>query len=100
MLRKLNSFLNIVIGSFLGVFIGFGIYKFWHFKNLSQFICHAVCTVVHRVTVGWCHGGSFGGRMYYPKANYLEKIKAITSRLLGSRRERKSGICRIKERCL
>ena len=33
MLRKLNSFLNIVIGSFIGVFIGFGIYKFWHFKT-------------------------------------------------------------------
>ena len=27
--------------------------------------------------------------MYCPKAGYLEKIKAITSRLLGSRRERK-----------
>ncbi len=24
---------NIVIGSFIGVFIGFGIYKFWHFKT-------------------------------------------------------------------
>ena len=24
--------------------------------------------MVHRVTVGWCLGGSFGGRMYYPKA--------------------------------
>ena len=33
MLRKLNCFLNIVIGSFIGVFIGFGIYKFWHFKT-------------------------------------------------------------------
>ncbi len=31
--RKLNCFLNIVIGSFIGVFIGFGIYKFWHFKT-------------------------------------------------------------------
>ena len=30
--------------------------------------------------------------MYCPKAGYLEKIKAITSRLLGSRRERKIGI--------
>ena len=45
--------------------------------------------MVHRVTVGWCHGGRCGGRMYYPKADYLEKVKAITSRLLGSRRERK-----------
>ena len=33
MLRKLNCFLNIVIGSFIEVFIGFGIYKFWHFKT-------------------------------------------------------------------
>ena len=33
MLRKLNCFLNIVIGSFIGVFIGFGIYKFWNFKT-------------------------------------------------------------------
>ena len=33
MLRKLNCFLNIVIGSFIGVFIGYGIYKFWHFKT-------------------------------------------------------------------
>ncbi len=33
MLRKLNCFLNIVIGSSIGIFIGFGIYKFWHFKT-------------------------------------------------------------------
>ena len=33
MLRKLNCFLNIVIGSFIGIFIGYGIYKFWHFKT-------------------------------------------------------------------
>ena len=37
--------------------------------------------MVHRVTVGWCHGGRCGGRMYYPKADYLEKVKAITSYL-------------------
>lgn len=36
MLRKLNCFFNIVIGSFIGVFIGFGIYKFWHFKTYSN----------------------------------------------------------------
>mgnify|MGYP005942074759 FL=1 len=34
--------------------------------------------------------------MYCPKAGYLEKIKAITSRLLGSRRERKIGSCEEK----
>ena len=33
MLRKMNCFLNIIIGSFIGVFIGFGIYKFWHFNT-------------------------------------------------------------------
>ena len=52
--------------------------------------------MVHRVTVGWCNGGRCGGRMYYPKAGYLEKIKAITSRLLGSRRERKIRSCEEK----
>ena len=30
MLKKLNCFLNIVIGSFIGVFIGFGIYNLRH----------------------------------------------------------------------
>ena len=53
--------------------------------------------MVHRVTVGWCHGGRCGGRMYYPKADYLEKVKAITSRLLGSRRERKIRSCEEKD---
>ena len=33
--------------------------------------------MVHRVTVGWCYSGCCGGRMYCPKAGYLEKIKAI-----------------------
>ena len=50
--------------------------------------------MVHRVTVVWFHGGCCGGRMCYPKADYLEKVKAISSRLLGSHRERKIGICR------
>ena len=59
--------------------MGSEFYKFWHFKTYPNFICHAVCTVVHRVAVGWCLGGSFGGRMYYPKADYLEEVKAITS---------------------
>ena len=48
--------------------------------------------MVHRVTVVWFHGGCCGGRMCYPKADYLEKVKAINSRLLGSRRERKSEV--------
>ena len=37
---------------------------------------------LHRGTqaaVGWCLGGCCGGRMYYPKADYSEKVKAITS---------------------
>ena len=33
MLRKLNCFFNIVIGASIGVFIGSGIYRFWHFKT-------------------------------------------------------------------
>ena len=33
MLKKLNSFLNIIIGSFVGVFIGRGIYVFWDYKT-------------------------------------------------------------------
>lgn len=32
MLRKINGLLNIVIGSFVGVFIGFSIYKLWDYK--------------------------------------------------------------------
>ena len=32
-----------------------------------------------RAAVGWCLGGCCGGRMYYPKADYSEKVKAITS---------------------
>ena len=31
--EKVELFFNIVIGSSIGVFIGFGIYKFWHFKT-------------------------------------------------------------------
>lgn len=33
MLKKFNQILNIVIGAFIGVFIGHGIYKFWDFKS-------------------------------------------------------------------
>ena len=33
MLKKLNYFLNIIIGSFIGVFIGNGIYVFWDYKT-------------------------------------------------------------------
>lgn len=33
MLRKINSALNIVIGSFTGVFVGHGIYVLWDYKT-------------------------------------------------------------------
>lgn len=33
MLKKLNYILNIVIGSFIGVFIGRGAYVFWDYKT-------------------------------------------------------------------
>lgn len=36
MLKKLNYFLNIIIGSFIGVFIGHGIYVFWDYKTHSD----------------------------------------------------------------
>ena len=33
MLKKLNQITNITIGSFVGVFIGCGIYVFWDYKK-------------------------------------------------------------------
>ena len=33
MLKKLNQITNIIIGSFVGVFIGCGIYVFWDYKK-------------------------------------------------------------------
>ena len=72
MLRKLNYFFNIVIGSCIGVFIGFGIYKFWHFKTYPNLYAMQ--------SAPWyteCFGGCCGGRMHYPKVGYLEKVKAI-----------------------
>ena len=71
MLKKLNSFFNIVIGSFIGVFIGFGIYKFWHFKTYPNLYAMQSAPWYNRVAIGWCLGGCCGGRMYYPKADYL-----------------------------
>ena len=33
MKKKINQILNIIMGSFTGVFIGSGIYKYWHFRK-------------------------------------------------------------------
>lgn len=33
MLKKVNNFLNIIIGAFVGVFIGHGVYVFWDYKT-------------------------------------------------------------------
>ncbi len=33
MLKKINSILNVIIGSSIGVFIGHGIYVFWDYKT-------------------------------------------------------------------
>ncbi len=32
-LKRLNQILNMIIGSFLGVFIGHSLYRFWHYKT-------------------------------------------------------------------
>ena len=79
MLRKLNCFLNIVIGSFIGIFIGYGIYKFWHFKTYPNLYAMQSAPWYTELLLDGANGGRCGGRMYYPKADYLEKVKAITS---------------------
>ena len=33
MRKKINQILNIIMGSFIGVFIGLGLYKYWHFQK-------------------------------------------------------------------
>ena len=33
MRKKINQMLNIIMGSFIGVFIGSGLYKYWHFQK-------------------------------------------------------------------
>ena len=73
MLRKLNCFLNIVIGSFIGVFIGFGIYKFWHFKTYPNlYVMQSAPWYTELLLDGALV--AVGGRMYYPKTDYLEKV--------------------------
>ena len=33
MKKKINQILNIIMGTFIGVFIGSGLYKYWHFRK-------------------------------------------------------------------
>ena len=33
MRKKVNQILNIIMGSFIGIFIGSGLYKCWHFRK-------------------------------------------------------------------
>lgn len=33
MLKRINRFLNIITGCSVGVFIGYGIYKYWHYRK-------------------------------------------------------------------
>ncbi len=33
MKKKINQILNIIMGSLIGVFIGSGLYKYWHFQK-------------------------------------------------------------------
>lgn len=42
MLNKLNHILNIVMGSFIGVFVGHGVYVFWDYKTHPDL--YAMCS--------------------------------------------------------
>ena len=83
MLRKLNCFFNIVIGSFIGVFIGFGIYKFWHFKTYPNLYVMQ--------SAPWYTELLLDGALVAvvvvvcPKTDYLEKVKVINFYLPDSR---------------
>ncbi len=33
MRKKVNQILNIIMGSFIGIFIGSGLFKYWHFRK-------------------------------------------------------------------
>ena len=37
MKKKINPILNILMGSFIGYFIGSGLYKYWHFRKYPDF---------------------------------------------------------------
>lgn len=36
MLKRIGRFLNIIMGCSVGVFIGHGIYKYWHYRKYSD----------------------------------------------------------------
>ncbi len=36
MLKKLNTFLNVLMGSFVGVWLGSSLYRLWHYKTQPQ----------------------------------------------------------------
>ena len=33
MLKRISQFLNIIMGCSVGIFIGYGIYKYWHYRE-------------------------------------------------------------------
>ncbi len=35
--KKINPILNIIMGSFIGQFIGYGLYGYWHFRKYPDF---------------------------------------------------------------
>ena len=35
-MKRLNQILNVVMGAFIGVFIGQSIYKIWHYNNKAR----------------------------------------------------------------
>ena len=37
MKQKIQRILNIIMGSFIGVFIGSGLYRYWHFRKGRYF---------------------------------------------------------------
>ena len=81
MLRKLNCFLNIVIGSFIGIFIGAGIYKFWHFKTYPNLYAMQSAPWYTELLLYGSMVAVVVVVCVILKLNYLEKVKAINSSL-------------------
>ena len=38
MSKRINQLLNIIIGSAVGVFIGHGLYEYWHYRKYPDFL--------------------------------------------------------------